>query len=288
MNKRWQIYYTAVLGALGGVLGWWGVGALGLSSWNIWVAYPIIGAGLGLFIGGCIAAADGVVVKRVAGRALRDGLRGALAGALLGLLGLLVAEVGFLLIGGGWAARTVGWALLGSAIGLSDLLVHRQRRRALYAAFGGLLGGALGGVGYEALTQLLLNRSDDAQLVGGGIGLLIVGACIGALIPLARQVLARAELRVLSGEQGGLVREVTDTATIGRYDGCDVYLPDRAVAWRHLHIRRTGRGFNLEVAAEAEQGATVDGQALHPGQALTLRGGEQILVGDTRLEFVGR
>lgn len=288
MSKQWQLYYTAVLGALGGLLGWWIIGSLGLSQWNIWLAYPIVGAGLGLCIAGCIAATDGSVIKRVPARAIRDGLLGAFAGLLTGLFGLLIAELGFLGLGGGWIGRTLGWMLLGGAIGLADLAVSRQPRRALYGAFGGLLGGALGGTLYEGLTQVFRAQSGSAQVVVGGVGLMLLGACIGALIPLARQVLSRAEVRVLTGDQRGLVREVTDSATIGRYDGCDLYLPDPAVSWRHVQIQRTAQGFQLQVLPQADRAALIGTTAVQPGQGAPLNGGEQIHLGETTLEFVGR
>lgn len=288
MNKTMQVYYTAVLGALGGLLGWWIMGSVPTGAWNIWLAYPLVGLGLGACIGGCVAATDGAMIKRSMRRALRDGLAGALVGGLAGLAGLLLAELAFLAIGGGLAGRTLGWMALGGLLGLSELLLSRRPRRAVYGALGGLLGGLLGGMLYELLTQAFLAQSDRAQVVVGGVGLVVLGACIGGLIPLARHVLARGALRVLSGAQSGLVREVPDTATIGRYDGCDLYLPDAAVAWRHALVRRTAQGFALEVLPEAERGALVGTQHVAPGQALPLHGGEQIRLGETALEFVGR
>src|SRR5919198_4247841 len=99
MNKTMQIYYTAVLGALGGLLGWWIMGSIPTGAWNVWLAYPLVGAGLGLWIGGCVAATDGAVIKRSSPAALRDGLRGAAAGAVAGLVGLLLAELSFLAFG---------------------------------------------------------------------------------------------------------------------------------------------------------------------------------------------
>lgn len=288
MSKSLQIYYTAVLGALGGLLGWWLMGSLPTGSWNIWLAYPLIGLGLGACIAGCVAATDGALIKRSGRRALRDGLAGALVGGLAGLAGLLLAELSFLAIGGGLLGRTLGWMALGGLIGLSDLLVRRRLGRALYGAAGGLLGGLFGGALYELLTQAFLAQSGRAQVVVGGVGLALLGACIGGLIPLARQVLARGELRVLSGDQAGLVREVTDIATIGRDDGSDLYLPDAALAWRHALVRRTAQGFALEVLPEAARGALVNDQQLAPGQALPLRGGERIWLGETALEFSGR
>jgi len=288
MSKKMQVYYSAVLGALGGLLGWWVVGSVATGAWSVWLAYPLVGAGLGLWIGGCVAATDGAVIKRSARPALRDGLRGALAGAVAGLVGLLLAELSFLAVGAGFAGRALGWMLLGGFIGLAEPLLAGQTNRARYGALGGLAGGLLGGLLYESLTRLYLAQSDRAQIVVGGLGLILLGACIGALIPLARQALARGELRVLNGEQAGLVREVTDTATLGRYDGCDVYLPDPAVAWRHALIRRTDQGFAVQVLSEAERGATVNEQRLAPGESAPLRGGERIWLGETALEFVGR
>jgi hypothetical protein len=288
MSKPMQVYYSAMLGALGGLLGWWSVGAVPTGAWNVWLAYPLVGAGLGLWIGGCVTATDAALIKRSAGRALRDGLRGAFAGALAGLVGLLLAELSFLGVGAGFAGRAIGWMLLGGFIGLAEPLLSRQVNRARYGALGGMAGGLLGGALYEELTQLFLTQSDRAQVIVGGIGLILLGACIGALIPLARQAFSRGELRVLNGEQAGLVREVTDSASLGRYDGCDLYLPDPAVAWRHALVRRTDQGFAVQVLSEAERGATVGARRIGPGETAPLRGGERIWLGETAIEFVGK
>ncbi|MCG8348380.1 MAG: FHA domain-containing protein, partial [Chloroflexales bacterium] len=127
-----------------------------------------------------------------------------------------------------------------------------------------------------------------AQVFLSGLGLVILGACIGGLIPLARQVLSRGELRVLAGEQVGLVREVTDTATIGRYDGNDLYLPDAGVAWRHAVVRRSSSGFELEVLPAADTEAHVGVHPVMPGTSQRLRNGDQIRIGEALMEFVGR
>lgn len=287
MSKALQIYYTAVLGALGGLAGWWAVGAVDTAGWPLWPAYLFVGAGLGLCIAAAVAATEGALVKRSRPRALLDALRGGLAGALLGAAGLVAAGALFLALGGGFAGRSAGWMLLGAAIGLSDIAVSGRRRRAVLGALGGVAGGLVGGLLYEGLTLAFLDSSDRAQMVVGGVGLVLVGACIGALIPLARQVLAAGELRVLRGQQAGLTREVNDTVTIGRYDGCDLYLPDAGVAWRHGLVRRVASGFQFEVLPGAEGGALVGGQVVRPGGVAALAGGERIRVGEAELEFVG-
>ncbi len=288
MSKMLQIYYHAVFGSLGGLLGWWIIGSVPTQTWGNLLYAAFVGAGLGLFIGGLVAATDGAIIKRVPLRAVRDGLLGALAGALLGLVGFMIALQGFLLLQGGFAGRALGWMTLGLLVGLSDLAVSRRRQRASYAALGGMVGGLAGGTIYEALTRIFLSQSGAAQVLLGGVGLVIVGACIGGLIPLARQVFSRGELHVLAGEQVGLVREVTDTATIGRYDGNDLYLPDAGVSWRHAVVRGSSGGFELMVLPTAEGSVQVGAHAVAPGMSHPLASGDQIRIGEALMKFVGR
>lgn len=288
MSKNLQIYYHSVAGALGGLLGWWIMGSFATQTWNIWLAAAWVGAGLGLCISGLVAAADGALIKRVPARALLDGCLGALAGAVAGVVGLLLAQGVWLLLSGGVVARALTWMILGLLIGAGDVVVHRRLQRAAYAALGGMAGGLVGGLFYETLTQLFLAQSSMVQVVVGGIGLIIVGASIGGLIPLARQVLSRGELHVLQGEQTGLVREVTDRATIGRYDGNDLYLPDAGVSWRHAEVRRTGAGFELAVLPEAERDAQVGGTSVPPGTTHPLNHADHIRIGEALIQFVGR
>lgn len=288
MSKRLQVYYSAIFGALGGLAGWWLVGAVATQTWGVWAAAVFVGAGLGGCLAALVAAADGAMVKRKPARAIRDGILGGLAGLGFGAAGMLVAQGVFLLLRGGWEGRALSWMLLGLLIGAADLLVSRRPLRAAYAALGGLVGGLVGGLLYEGLTRAFLSASGPAQVWLGGVGLVIVGACIGALIPLARQVLARGELRVVGGEQAGLVREVTDSASIGRYDGNDLYLPDRGVAWRHAVVRRAADGFELAVLPDVDGTARVGEHTLGPGASHPLRSGDRIAIGGAELEFVGR
>jgi hypothetical protein len=288
MSKALQVYYHAIFGALGGLLGWWVMGSLTTQTWNIWLAAIVVGAGLGGSTGGLIAAADGAMIKRVPLRALHDGALGALAGAMAGFVGLVLAQSVWFVLSGGFFARALAWMVLGLLIGLGDVVVRRKVRRAWYAALGGLVGGLVGGVVYEGLTQLFLAQSGLVQVIVGGVGLVLVGACIGACIPLARHVFASGELRVLVGEQAGLVREVSDSASIGRYDGNDLYLPDGGISWRHALVRRTDDGFRLEVLPKAEHAIEVGTAQVGPGGAVLLNSGDQIRIGEALLQFIGR
>jgi hypothetical protein len=53
-------------------------------------------------------------------------------------------------------------------------------------------------------------------------------------------------------------------------------------------VRRTEAGFAVQVLSEAERGMTVGEHQLRPGEAMLLRGGERIWLGETAIEFVGR
>jgi hypothetical protein len=289
MSKRMQIYYNAVFGGLGGLLGWWSMGSLNTAgTWNIWLASVVIGAGMGASISALVAAMEGTMIKRSPLRALLDATKGALAGAAGGVLGLALGQLCFLLLGGGFVGRPVGWMLLGLFVGLGEFSISRKLRRASYGALGGLVGGLVGGLFYEGLTQLFIAQSDEVQSWVGGFGLVLMGACIGSLIALTRQVLSRGELRVLSGRREGTVREVTDSVSLGRSDACDVYLPDPALAARHAIIRRTSNGFSIMLSPEATQGAIVGGQAVGPAQERSLRNGDVIQFGGTHVQFIGR
>jgi hypothetical protein len=288
MSKLLQIYYNAVFGAIGGLIGWWALGCLHTGSWNIWLASVAIGAGIGASIGALVAAVDGAMIKRSSRRALSNAFTGAMAGVLGGLLGLLLGQASFLALGGGFIGRPIGWMLLGLFVGLGELVVSRRLRRASYGALGGLVGGLVGGLIYEGLTQLFIAQSDDVQSWVGGFGLALMGACIGALIAFTRQALSHGELRVLTGRREGTVREISDSTTIGSYDGCDVYLPDAALARRHALVQRGQHGFSIKLLPEAAAGASISGQPIGLGQERALQNGDIIQLGSTQLQFIGR
>ena len=96
MNKRMQIYYNALFGAIGGFLGWLVVGSLPTQTWNIWLASAFIGAGVGMCIGLTVGAVEGVIIKRSVKQTLWGALRGAGIGLLSGMVGLIVGEIIFL------------------------------------------------------------------------------------------------------------------------------------------------------------------------------------------------
>lgn len=290
MNRLLQIYFNAVFGALGGLIGWFIVGSVSTGEWNILVAYAFVGAGVGLCIGMMTGAVTGLVVRGSLPRAIWGAALGAIAGLISGMVGLLIGEGVFLALGGGIIGRSLGWTLLGLFLGIGDGVISLKIKRASYGAVGGLLAGMVGGLTYEAMTQLFLSQSDTVQMIVGAFGLILIGACLGGIIPLSIEIIGEltggGTLQVLNGRRKDLVVSVIDSVTLGSYDGCEVYLPgDPGIAKKHAVVYKGAGGFFARDLG-TEGGTIVGGKAAPaqpPGQRL--RSGDQIRVGQTLVLF---
>jgi len=291
MNKPIQIYYNALFGAVGGFLAWFVVGSFPTQTWNIWLASAFIGAGVGLFIGLAVGAVEGAIIKRSVKQALRGAFLGAGIGLLSGMVGLIVGEIVFLLIKGGLLARALGWMVFGLMLGLGQgLLDHRSRRRISYSAVGGTIAGLVGGLMFELLTQIFLKDSAAAQIVLSGLGLIVIGASLGGIIPLSLDLLRRVAkdkgtLVVKTGNRAGLEVAVLDSVRLGSYDGCDIYLPgDPAIAAEHARIVKAADGFRVVPLGGV---AVIAGQPA-PAVGHLLKHGDQLQLGNTLIEFESR
>lgn len=292
MSLKMRIYYNAVCGALGGLIAWALSGILlgGTASnfASLLVRDALLGAIVGICIGGALGAVDGVQA-----RSLRVAARGAWYGGLLGLvggtIGLVTGELIFSYAGGGVWPRAAGWAIFGGLVGASEGIATRAPLKRTYGAIGGILGGLVGGSAYERVSDLLrvtTQNRDLAITVGGAVGLVILGACLGALIALTLVVVRDAWFRFMGGRLEG--REVLvgkRLLTVGASDACDVYLPgDTAVASKHAQVERRKDGYVITVDPAASP-ITVNQQQLVPGASVVLHGGEHLRIGTTPLIF---
>lgn len=91
-------------------------------------------------------------------------------------------------------------------------------------------------------------------------------------------------LRILSGLHAGASRTLADQEMIlvGSGDDCDIVLADHGVARHHALLNLTG-GMSSLRALDAP--LRVDGQPLHPGDPLELRGLQRIQLGDAAIAF---
>ncbi|MFM7151664.1 MAG: FHA domain-containing protein [Gemmataceae bacterium] len=300
MPRFHQIYFHAVFGALGGLLGWllfcvFGSRVLGEESLLRQLLFDgaWIGGGIGYFVVSSEAIRDRSLL-----RFLRLASYGLLMGAMGGAVGMVVAErVNFLMVGGIGAIRgdtfrfvlTVlirgfGFLFLGLAVGLSEGIASRSWGQVRYGSLGGAMGGFLGGCLFGLVYLLTLQGGGDAALAGA-LGLMIMGACIGGLSALVQGVFQPATIRVLRGWQEG--REyplVKDKTWIGRDEHADIALfRDMKIEKKHVLIHRQGDRCLLY-----NQGAPGDFTRVNDvpiTQHCELRDGDRIQLGQVLLRY---
>jgi len=125
MNRRMRSYYYALLGAMGGLIGWQVSDLLGLSIVsNLYLSEAIVGALVGLSVGLFIGLTEGALTRNPV-QAVRSGLFSGLLGLAAGAIGLPLSEFLFQFVGAGIAGRVLGWAVFGLLIGLAEGVVGR-------------------------------------------------------------------------------------------------------------------------------------------------------------------
>jgi hypothetical protein len=266
-----------VLGGLGGLLGWALLGLI-VEPQQAYLRAALQGGLAGALIGGLVGCVEGALnVNRR--QLLRGLLNGLIMGAVGGALGLVGGEVALQLSGGGLVARALGWGIFGMAIGLGEGYVSGSRRRATYGAIGGAGGGIVGGLLFEVLAQ----QSLESESVTRGVGLVLLGACVGSLFGVVTEAFVRSRLRVISGAREGreydLEREET---TVGSSDSCDVYLPgDPQLQLKHASIRFARNRLTLQRCVPAAV-VKING-VLAGGGSTTIRDGDRLELGQTKL-----
>jgi hypothetical protein len=242
-----RLYYYAVLGAGGGLVGWQLSDLLGLSFTRfLFLNEMLVGALIGLSVGLLIGITEGAVMFNPL-RALRAGLFGGGLGLVAGAVGLPLGELAFQLTGGAAVGRALGWGLFGLLIGAAEGLTGGSQ--VWKGALGGLIGGLVGG----ALLEMARGWFGDA-LLGKATGLVLLGAAIGVCIALITVLLSRAWLEVTSGKLKGsefildkFMKPNGPTAVIGS-DAlkADIALPDPDIAPQHALLTGAGTHFSLK------------------------------------------
>lgn len=293
-----RIYFNTVYGALGGLLGWMLLSIFGRDSADteqLLVNGALVGAGIGYLVVSVEAIRDRSWLRF--GRLASYGL---LLGAVGGAAGMLLAEqINFVLVrhigairGSSVAflltvlARGLGFLVLGAAVGFSEGIAARSLGKLSYGTLGGTLGGFLGGCLFGLVYLLTRDRSGAA--VAGATGLVIMGACIGALSALVQGVFQTASVRVVRGWQEG--REYSlhrDATLLGRDEHADIALfRDMKVEKRHVVIqRREGRYVLQNNGAPAEWTRVND---VPIAQSCELNDGDRIQLGNVLLRFQTR
>jgi hypothetical protein len=245
-----RIYFNAVFGALGGLLGWMLFGIFGDKSpsegfqqvLQMLIAGALIGGLIGYFVVSVEAIRDRSLM-----RFTRHASYGVALGAAGGALGVLLGDQAntFLV----WLfqdalvwtmlARGLGWMLIGAAIGACEGIAARSLRRVSYGTVGGTIGGFIGGVLFE-LFDSFSRQSGGGSYFWNALGLIILGACIGSLSALVQVVFLPACVKVMRGWQEGREYPLDKPSSLlGRDEHADIALfRDMKVEKRHAYIQR--------------------------------------------------
>ena len=299
-----RIYFNAVLGGLGGLLGWmlFGVfanpGAADAKQpafWlNLLLGGAIIGGAVGYFVVSVEALRDRSLLRFV-----RLATYGVLLGALGGALGMTLGEwVNFTLVqrfgagtsaafAGAVAARGLGWMCLGAAVGVSEGVAARSLGKLSYGTLGGTLGGFIGGAFFGGLYLSTRDLGAGAAL-WGAVGLVILGACIGSLSALVQGVFQPASVKVMRGWQEGREYPLEKAANLlGRDEHADIALfRDMKVEKRHAIIRREGAGYVLVNDHSPAEWTRVNDEPTAGKRGL--QDGDRIQLGNVLLRFQAR
>lgn len=287
-----RIYFNAVVGGLGGLLGWaassLAESGVGLGGLNVYLRDAVVGLLVGVFVGFATGSTEGLVASRSLRRVWRGGRYGAGLGAVGGVLGLVLGEAIFSAAGGGVWPRAVGWGVFGLLVGTSEGLANRMPAKVRYGVLGGLLGGLVGGGAFEGLVALFRAGGRSVALAwGSAVGLVILGACIGSMIGLVESLLRKAWLFFLTGRLEGQTRTLDSARphTIGNADGCTIVVPnDPAVAPVHAEIVFADDEFQVR-GRDGAVSVRRDGVELAAAPYYALLPGDRVSVGGTRMIF---
>jgi len=294
-----RIYFNAVFGALGGLLGWLLLGvfcdkvpAKGQETWQSLLGGMLIGGAIGYFVVSVEALRDRSLIRFV-----RLATYGVLLGALGGALGMLVGEwVNYSLVGQLGASRSVGvflctllarglgWLFLGVAIGVSEGIAARSLGKLSYGTLGGALGGFVGGALF-GLAYLLTPDRGTGAAVWGALALLLLGAAIGSLSALVQGVFQPASVKVLRGWQEGREYPLDrNDNLLGRDEHADIALfRDMRVEKRHALIQREGPRYILKNNNAPPDFTLVNGERVPSFREL--RDGDRLQLGNVVLRF---
>jgi hypothetical protein len=276
-----RTYFYAVLGGIGGLIGWQVSNLLGLSFGpNLYASEALVGALVGLCVGLCIGITEGAMTLNIV-QAAKSGILSGLLGLVAGAIGLPLSEFFFQTVGGGILGRALGWALFGMMIGLAEGVFGKSQ--IWKGMLGGFIGGAIGGMLLEAVRGTLKD-----PLSGKALGLVLLGACVGAFISLVEVALGRAWLEVTSGKLKGtefmldkFMHAKGPAIAIGSSPlKSEIVLPDPDIAPQHAMLNGDGSQFTIKDMSMS--GTFINNRKV---ERVRLSNGQRIRMGNTEMVY---
>lgn len=281
MSRRMRTYFYAILGAIGGLIGWQVSDLLGLSFVsNLYMSEAVVGALVGLSIGLFIGLTEGLLTRNPV-QATKSGLFSGLLGLVAGAIGLPLSEFLFQSVGAGILGRALGWGVFGLLIGLAEGVVGKSQ--VWKGMLGGLIGGALGGILLESVHNWLRD-----PLTGKASGLVLLGASVGAFISLIVVLLSRAWLEVTSGKLKGtefildkFMHAGGPAIAIGSSPlKSEIVLPDPDIQPQHAML--TGDGSTFSLKDMSLSGTYINNKRI---ELTRLANGQKIRMGNTEMVY---
>ncbi|HEY5983554.1 MAG TPA: FHA domain-containing protein [Anaerolineales bacterium] len=281
MSRTMRTYFYAVLGGIGGLIGWQVSNMLGLSFGpSLYVSEALVGALVGLCVGLCIGITEGAMTLNIV-QAGKSGLSGGLLGMVAGAIGLPLSELFFQTAGAGYLGRALGWGLFGLLIGLAESVFGKSQL--WKGMLGGFVGGAIGGILLEAVRGFLQD-----PIAGKAFGLVLLGASVGAFISLVEVALGKAWLEVTSGKLRGtefmldkFMHAKGPSIAIGSSPlKSEIVLPDPDIAPQHAMLR--GDGSQFTVKDMSLSGTFINNRKIEQAR---LTNGQRIRMGNTELVY---
>ena len=244
-----------------------------------------LGAVIGAAIGAMLILADEIQDPKLF-RMARNLIFGAFVGALIGCVGVFVADMVFTPLARTGAlpiviiGRTLGWAIMGIAAGLCPGIVAGSNVRIKQGALGGLIGGGIGGILFDVLAGMTSGGS-----VSRFVGFTITGLAIGVAVGLIEEFGKVYWLTALSGGREGrnfiLAKPVS---VLGRDELVDIpVFGDVSVLKRHATVALSPAGASII----AQPGASVVVNGV-PMPNTVLQDGDVVEFGRQRFRFHSR
>jgi hypothetical protein len=182
-------------------------------------------------------------------------------------------------------SRGLGWMLLGVAVGISEGIAARSMAKLSYGTIGGTVGGFIGGILFGIIKVADKSSPGMSHVWGGAVGLVILGACIGAFSALVQGVFQPACVKVLRGWQEGREYPIVKAENIlGRDEASDIPLfRDMRVEKQHAVIQRDGKRFVFQNHRSPPEMTRVNDQPV--SAACNLNDGDRIQLGGIVLRF---
>ncbi|HPC28523.1 MAG TPA: FHA domain-containing protein, partial [Candidatus Methanomethylicus sp.] len=218
-----------------------------------------------------------------AGIGLVIGLVGCCIGGIVAQLvysGILSAS-GQISLGSVMLARTIGWGIAGSFLGLGQGVAMMSGKKVLNGFLGGMGGGAIGGLLFDPIA--MVTGEIQQGLISRLVGLILIGGMAGLLMGIVEYMLKDAWLRVeqgfLAGKQFVIYKNPT---VIGSSPKCHIYLfKDPAIEPQHAAVHMVGNQYEIE-DLRSREGTFVNNV---PVARRRLQDRDQIRVGQTVFHY---